>query len=137
METSEQRNRLESGPGGFQAKSTRHRNVFQPEGEYWTISYEGVLFRVRDLKGLRCLARLLAQPGEKISAVDLLLIEQGQEYAGSAEKARVAVAKRIRTAINRIAGYHPSLAYHLSTAVKTGAHCVYLCDPAKPTSWLL
>jgi hypothetical protein len=47
------------------------RNLFRREGEYWTISYEGAVVRLRDAKGLRHLARLLAHPGQEFHAVDL------------------------------------------------------------------
>jgi hypothetical protein len=47
------------------------RNLFRREGEYWTISYEGAVVRLRDAKGLRHLARLLARPGQEFHAVDL------------------------------------------------------------------
>jgi hypothetical protein len=47
------------------------RNLFRREGEYWTISYEGAVVRLRDAKGLRYLARLLAHPGREFHAVDL------------------------------------------------------------------
>jgi catechol 2,3-dioxygenase-like lactoylglutathione lyase family enzyme len=46
-------------------------NLFRQEGEYWTISYEGAVVRLRDAKGLRHLARLLAHPGREFHAVDL------------------------------------------------------------------
>jgi AAA ATPase domain len=47
------------------------RNLFRREGEYWTIAYEGAVVRLRDAKGLRHLARLLAHPGHEFLAVDL------------------------------------------------------------------
>jgi hypothetical protein len=47
------------------------RNLFRREGEYWTIAYEGAVVRLRDAKGLRHLARLLARPGQEFHAVDL------------------------------------------------------------------
>ena len=53
------------------AGSGAARNLFRREGEYWTISYEGAVVRLRDAKGLRHLARLLAHPGQEFHAVDL------------------------------------------------------------------
>jgi hypothetical protein len=47
------------------------RNLFRREGDYWTISYEGAVVRLRDAKGLRHLARLLTHPGQEFHAVDL------------------------------------------------------------------
>jgi tetratricopeptide (TPR) repeat protein len=45
--------------------------VFRQEGEYWTICYEGAVVRLKDAKGLRHLARLLAHPGREFHAADL------------------------------------------------------------------
>ncbi|HSO94340.1 MAG TPA: hypothetical protein VLS53_07725, partial [Candidatus Dormibacteraeota bacterium] len=41
------------------------------EGEYWTVAYGGRLVRVRDSKGIRVLARLLASPDRPHAALDL------------------------------------------------------------------
>jgi hypothetical protein len=45
--------------------------VFRREGEYWTIAFNGQAIRMRDAKGMRYLARLLARPGEELHALDL------------------------------------------------------------------
>jgi hypothetical protein len=47
------------------------RNLFRREGEYWTVCFEGAVVRLRDAKGLRHLARLLADPGREFHAIDL------------------------------------------------------------------
>jgi hypothetical protein len=39
--------------------------VFRREGDFWTVAYGGSVVRVRDSKGLRHLARLLAQPARE------------------------------------------------------------------------
>jgi tetratricopeptide (TPR) repeat protein len=52
-------------------------NLFRREGEYWTIAYEGESFRLRDLKGLRYLARLLGEPGREFHVLDLVTMESG------------------------------------------------------------
>ena len=41
------------------------------EGEYWSIGYDGRVLRLRDSKGLRVLARLLAEPGRPHACLDL------------------------------------------------------------------
>ena len=46
-------------------------NTFRREGDYWTIVYDGSLVRLRDSKGLRYLARLVANPGQEFYAIDL------------------------------------------------------------------
>ncbi len=45
--------------------------VLRPEGEYWTIAWQGSTFRLRDTVGLAYLARLLATPGRELHALEL------------------------------------------------------------------
>jgi hypothetical protein len=47
------------------------RNLFRREGEYWTVAYDGSVARLRDAKGLRHLAQLLAHPGREFHVIDL------------------------------------------------------------------
>lgn len=49
------------------------------------------------------------------------------------ERARKAVAARIRDAIDRIERVNPRLADHLRSSVQTGTWCTY--EPAEPTRW--
>jgi tetratricopeptide (TPR) repeat protein len=50
-----------------------------------------------------------------------------------AERARKAVAARLKDSIERIAAVHPELGRHLRDAVRTGTFCCY--SPATPTAW--
>jgi hypothetical protein len=52
-------------------------NVFRHDGDYWTVVFEGDTIHVRDLKGLRYLARLLANPGREYHVLDLVAAERG------------------------------------------------------------
>ena len=52
-------------------------NVFRREGDYWSVIFEGHTVRVRDLKGMRYLARLLADPGREFHVLDLVAAETG------------------------------------------------------------
>jgi tetratricopeptide (TPR) repeat protein len=45
--------------------------TFRREGEYWSIGYEGRVLRLRDSKGMRVLAQLLAHPGRPHASLDL------------------------------------------------------------------
>ncbi len=47
-------------------------NVFRREGEYWSVTFDGRTMRLRDLIGLRYLARLLANPGREFHVLDLV-----------------------------------------------------------------
>jgi hypothetical protein len=46
-------------------------NMFRREGQYWTVRFAGLVARLADAKGLRLLARLLADPGREFHAVYL------------------------------------------------------------------
>ena len=52
-------------------------NVFRREGDYWLVVFEGQIVRLRDMRGIRYLARLLANPGREFHVVDLVGLEQG------------------------------------------------------------
>ncbi|MDD5641745.1 MAG: hypothetical protein PHX53_08860 [Syntrophales bacterium] len=52
-------------------------NVFQKTGQFWTISFEGRTFRLKDSKGLQYLHFLLAHPGEEFHAQRLLAEVEG------------------------------------------------------------
>ncbi|MDQ1552844.1 MAG: hypothetical protein QOD50_2266 [Actinomycetota bacterium] len=64
-------------------------NVFRREGDYWSVIFEGHTVRVRDLIGMRYLARLLADPGREYHVLDLVAAETGNvaQVDGSSQAA--------------------------------------------------
>jgi tetratricopeptide (TPR) repeat protein len=65
-------------------------NVFRREGDYWSVAFEGHTVRVRNLKGVRYLARLLADPGREYHVLDLVAGETGNsEPVGNSQTASV------------------------------------------------
>jgi DNA polymerase III delta prime subunit len=50
---------------------------FAREGEYWTIAYGGRTMRLRDVKGLRYLALMLAAPGTELHVLELVAGSEG------------------------------------------------------------
>jgi tetratricopeptide (TPR) repeat protein len=62
--------------------------AFCREGDYWSVVFEGRTVRVRDLKGIRYLARLLASPGRQFHVLDLVAAESGR--VGGAERGAAA-----------------------------------------------
>jgi hypothetical protein len=101
---------------------TATKDSFRWEGEYWTIIYRGVVVRLRDAKGLRCIAHLLSRPGEPVPAHDLLatatpiprpVAAAPEQLTDSivAARARLAVTKRIKGAIRLIDTHAPELGY--------------------------
>ena len=52
-------------------------NVFRREGDYWSVVFDGHTVRIRDVKGMRYLGRLLADPGREHHVLDLVAAEAG------------------------------------------------------------
>jgi hypothetical protein len=76
--------------------------VFRREGELWEVRYEGDVFSVRDVKGLRYLAVLLASPGREIHAVELAqAIEGVQEPVRVGESVGPALDAQAKQAYRR------------------------------------
>jgi non-specific serine/threonine protein kinase len=64
--------RLEPLLAGVGPALSRDREaVFRPEGEYWTVAYQGNTARVRNARGLKLISLLLKSPGRDFSAVEL------------------------------------------------------------------
>ena len=61
---------LERTPGAPQTTSSV--GTFRRDGEVWTVAYGGRDARLRDSKGMRDLAILLARPGKVVAALDLV-----------------------------------------------------------------
>ena len=57
--------------------------------------------------------------------------------ASEAERARLAVTKRIKAALAKIRDANPALAQHLGAAITTGYFCSYAPKADTPTSWSL
>jgi tetratricopeptide (TPR) repeat protein len=62
-------------------------SVFRREGDYWTVVFNGRTIRVRDLKGMRYLARLLAAPGREYHVLDLVAAESPQDLTAGGSRA--------------------------------------------------
>ncbi len=61
---------------------------------------------------------------------------RGRRAASPIERARKAVASRIRFSVGHIARLHPALAEHLRRYVRTGTVCTYVV-PDEPVRWIL
>jgi len=67
--------------------------VFQIEGDYWTITYDGKTARLKDAKGFHYIAHLLGHPGQEIRALELVTRiggggEEASDKAGAEDLAR-------------------------------------------------
>jgi tetratricopeptide (TPR) repeat protein len=166
------------------------RLTLVPEGETWVIQVGGESVRLKDSRGVRYVARLVAEPGREIHALDLAgaggetdsgdagealdpaavaayrrrlaeLDEEAREADGwhdgarasrvrseieflsaevaravglggrnrrvgsAAERARVAVTRRIREVVRRVGEQSPDLGRQLEATLKTGTYCSY------------
>ena len=189
---------------------------FSIEGTHRVVTFEDTTATLRDLKGLRYIARLLADPGREIHVLDLVAAEEGvvrpaaarhdldatrgaeeglpvlddtareayrrrlaeidddiddahrnndpgraelaerdREYliaelgravglggrrrtvGGSAERARTAVARSIKYALDQLAEHQPVVAARLRSCIRTGVYCSYQPDPVAPVAWQL
>lgn len=132
-----------SGPADRVARPDH--GLFRLEGDYWTIVFAGRVVRLRDRKGLRYLAPLLYRPGEGVHVVELQAMATGtgrprrllfaDRSRSAMERARVTVAKGIKSALERIAAAHPELGEHLAGSVRRGYVCSYASDARHPTAW--
>jgi non-specific serine/threonine protein kinase len=61
--------------------------------------------------------------------------KRGRKAAAHGERARVAVTKGLKGALERIAASHPELGRHLTATVRRGYFCVYRPDPVRPVRW--
>jgi tetratricopeptide (TPR) repeat protein len=55
--------------------------AFRREGEYWTVAFAGETVRIRDARGMRHLARLLAEPGRELHAMELARTDDADRVA--------------------------------------------------------
>ena len=72
--------RASTSPTPPTVASSGHRdadNVFRREGDYWLVTFEGQIVRLRDMRGVQYLARLLGSPGREFHVVDLVAVAQG------------------------------------------------------------
>jgi hypothetical protein len=74
---------------------------------------------------------------EEIAALvqQLAGAKRGRTAAAHGERARVAVTKGLKGALERIAASHPELGRHLTATVRRGYFCVYRPDPVRPARW--
>jgi len=57
------------GTAGLRPKPAQ--GVLHKEGDYWSIAFDGAVFRLKDAKGLRCIVQLLRHPTRDFHATEL------------------------------------------------------------------
>lgn len=60
--------------------------AFYRDGDTRTVTFGGTTFRLKDLKGMRYLERLLAEPGREFHVLDLVAVERGALPVGSSSE---------------------------------------------------
>jgi hypothetical protein len=66
---------------GAPAPAAQQEERFVREGESWDIAYDGQSLRLRDVKGLRYIAFLLAAPGREVHVLELVAAVDGAPQA--------------------------------------------------------
>lgn len=117
------------------------RAAFLAVGDTWRLEYAGTTTYVRDSKGMRYLAYLLARPHQAVDVRALAAALGGvtqpstEDEETAVHRARSSVSKRIHTALRHITEHHLTLGRHLSSCVHTGVRCWYRPDPREPQVW--
>jgi hypothetical protein len=83
---------------GAAARTPAREALLRREGEYWTLGFDGRELRLRDLVGVRYLARLLEEPGRERLALDLAQAAAGAPLRGGAGDTGPLVDARARRA---------------------------------------
>ncbi len=130
-----------SGSAGPPA--TQDAGLFNLEGDFWTVTFEGITLHVRDSKGMHYLAHLLRHPNKPVDVRELIATvgarggtrrKHARTPHGAKlerERDRSAVGKRIRSAVAHLHTHHPQLGRFLRGSIHTGYECVYLTDPSR------
>jgi hypothetical protein len=72
---------------GSSAEDGPREEAFRREGDTWWLAFAGRSVRLRDLKGLRYLARLLAEPDREFHVLELVALEREQDEPTTAPPA--------------------------------------------------
>jgi hypothetical protein len=83
------------------------QHQFRREGEYWTIVFEGDVFRMKDSKGLRYITQLLANPGTELHALDMVPSADSRTGDDRSVVAERAAQEGMR--VSRLEGAGPAL----------------------------
>jgi hypothetical protein len=83
---------IASAPVQEPAPADGSDNVFHLDGELWTLRFAGHEVRLRDSKGLRDLAVLLARPGRQVAALDLMTAAGSPPGASSHDDSRLGIS---------------------------------------------
>ena len=54
------------------ARARPRASIFRHEGAFWTVAWDEGVVRLKDTRGLRYLAHLLARPGQEVHVLDLV-----------------------------------------------------------------
>lgn len=116
--------------------------MFRLAGDTRTVAFDGVTVLLRDLKGMRYLTRLLAEPGRAFHVLDLVGAEAGvgpdlptgavREVATSNRDAGPVLDPQAKEAYRRRLR---DIEEDLEQTVATGTYCSYLPDPRVPIVW--
>jgi hypothetical protein len=92
----------DASPDAVRRLAIDSANVLRHDGEYWAVAYDGHVATLRDSKGLRDLARLLARPRQELHVLDLAAeatSADGSMSSAEAAQAGVGFAARSHEAV--------------------------------------
>jgi pimeloyl-ACP methyl ester carboxylesterase len=81
-----------ASPEAVRRSAVEQANLFRRDGEYWTVGHRGLVVALRDSKGLRDLARLLAEPGREFHVLDLMADGTGTRSIPPSQAAEAGLA---------------------------------------------
>jgi len=112
------------------AEGTTSWPVWRREGEYWSITFAGEAFRLKDVKGLHYLAHLLRNPGREFHVLDLAAAGQGARAGGQ----RMSPAREDDLHHAQLSGTGPILDEQAKTAYRARLRELE-AELAEATSW--
>ena len=68
-------------PDAVRRLAIDQKNLLRRDGEYWTVAYDGLVATLRDTKGVRDLALLLAAPNRELHVLDIGAEAVGERVA--------------------------------------------------------
>ncbi len=71
-----------SGASHSDSAKSKVTGAFRKEGDFWTVTYDGTTFRLKDAKGLRYITYLLERPGQRVHVLDLIEAVEGSTANG-------------------------------------------------------
>jgi non-specific serine/threonine protein kinase len=94
----------------FLTRAGQPATLFQQEGDYWTLAYQGMICRLKDSKGLHYIACLLQAPGRTFHALELAMLLCARQH-GTADAGAVPDLAVVPGDLGAVLDTHAKAAY--------------------------